>query len=157
LDEATHLYQQLVSSPKVARTDTSLPYYLVWLMREKGSGDDPEENEIVGNGSGFVIAEGYVLTNRHVVEDADPVLAQDPHNPSATPLTTRIVSISKTHDLALLECKALKAPPTAVNDAAVARGMEVLALGFPITSVVGKGLKATRGIVTGLPNQETGN
>ncbi len=34
---------------------------------------------------------------------------------------------------------------------------EVLALGFPLTTVVGKGLKATRGIVTGLPEQANKN
>lgn len=157
VDEASEVYQQLLDSGKVRRANPSAPYSLVWLMKPKGTQKAPESNVIVGNGSGFVIAEGFVLTNKHVVEDADAVVIQDPENGSGAPLPTRIVSVSKVHDLALLECKQLKAPPTAFHDTPLARGTEVLALGFPITSVVGKGLKATRGIVTGLPNKETGN
>ena len=127
------------------------------LFRAKESQTPTEVSQIVGNGSGFVIAPGYVLTNRHVVEDADALVIQDPVRPDNPPVAAKIVAASKDLDVAILKCELLSAPGVPISTIAVGRGTEVLALGFPITNVVGKGLKATRGIVTGLPSKDTGN
>src|SRR5262249_48850009 len=87
---------------------------------------------------------------------ADGLILQDPA-PGAKPLAGKVLAISQELDLAVVECRDLKAPAVTVDPAEVTRGTEVLALGFPVLNVVGKGLKATRGIVTGLPSTETGN
>jgi S1-C subfamily serine protease len=161
IDDATDLYTKLMKGGKVGRADTNRGYVVMKLLREqKAAADDqtsPEVSQIVGNGSGFVIWEGFVLTNRHVVEEADGLVIQDPGNPAGEPLPGKVLAVSKELDLAIVQCTPLTAPAAPVNAAAIARGTEVLALGFPVMSVVGKGLKATRGIITGLPSKDTGN
>jgi S1-C subfamily serine protease len=158
IDSATQTYMKLVADGKVPRADTRKGYVLLKLFQpRKGDKASPEESQIVGNGSGFVIWEGYVLTNRHVVENADGVVIQDPANSAARPFGGKVVAVSKELDLALVQCPGLSAPPVPINAGPVIRGTEVLALGFPVMDVVGKGLKATRGIVTGLPSKDNGN
>lgn len=159
IDEATSLYSKLIADGKVQRANVSRGYLVISLFQSK-KGDDkdesPEESQVVGNGSGFVIWNEYVLTNRHVVAEADALVIQDPADPSADPLIGKVVAVSKELDLAVVHCAGLKAPAVPVNPAEVNRGAEVLALGFPVMNVVGKGLKATRGIITGLPSADTG-
>lgn len=113
-----------------------------------------EESQVVGNGSGFVVAPGVVLTNRHVVSGAQSLSIQSPED--GTLLGAKVLATADP-DLALMECKDLKAPPAAIGITAPGRGTEVLALGFPMASVVGKGLKTTRGIITGLPEKANSN
>ena len=158
VDSATQTYVKIVADGKVPRADTRKGYVVVKLFQEKKEGNSsPEESAVVGNGSGFVIWEGFVLTNRHVVENADGVVIQDPANPAAKPLGGKVVAVSKELDLAVVQVAGLSAPAVPINRAPVSRGTEVLALGFPVMDVVGKGLKATRGIITGLPSKDTGN
>jgi len=158
LDDATEVYAKIVAGGKVARADASSGYVILKLFQsKKGGSSSPEESQVVGNGSGFVIWDGFVLTNRHVVEDADGLVLQDPGNAAGEPLTGKVAAVSKDLDLAIVECRNLKAPRVPINSAEVSRGTDVLALGFPVMNVVGKGLKTTRGIVTGLPSKETGN
>jgi S1-C subfamily serine protease len=161
IDDASELYAKLVAGGKVPRANPTGSYLIMKLFRpkkgDKSDKSEPEDSQIVGNGSGFVIWEGFVLTNRHVVDKADAVVIQDPGNSGGEPLPGKVVAVSREMDLALIQCGALLAPPAPVSSAAVGRGTEVLALGFPVMSVVGKGLKATRGIVTGLPSNDTGN
>ena len=101
-----------------------------------------------------MIAPGYVLTNRHVVSGAQTLSIQPPEGGAL--LTAKVLAIAS-NDLALLECKELKAPPAAIATTAPGRGTDVLALGFPLTSMVGKGLRTTRGIITGLPEKANNN
>jgi S1-C subfamily serine protease len=158
VDSATQTYMKMIADGKVPRADTSKGYFLLKLFQpKKEDRSSPEESQVVGNGSGFVIWEKYVLTNRHVVEDADGVVIQDPANPAAKPLGGKVVAVSKELDLAIVLCADLNAPAVPINPAPLGRGTEVLALGFPVMDVVGRGLKATRGIVTGLPSKDTGN
>jgi S1-C subfamily serine protease len=158
VDGASQTYLNLVTTRKVPRADPAKGYVLLRLFQPKNeSRPSPEESQITGNGTGFVIWEHFVLTNRHVVENADGVVIQDPANPAARPLGGKVVAISKDLDLALVQCPGLSAPAVPVNVGPVVRGTEVLALGFPVMEVVGKGLKATRGIVTGLPSRDNGN
>ncbi len=156
LTDATEAYQKMVAKDSGNRADPSRGYAVLKMLRNKpGDPAAVEESRVVGNGTGFVIAEGYVLTNRHVVEDADSLVIQDPAKPNGLPLAAKVVASSKDLDVALIECRQLKAPAVPLNTVPVGRGTEVMALGFPIASVVGKGLKATRGIITGLPSEET--
>jgi S1-C subfamily serine protease len=158
LDDATALYTKLVAGGKAGRYDARTGYIIIKLFGTRpGEKTTPEESQVVGNGSGFVVWEGYVLTNYHVVEGVDSVVLQDPGNPGGEPLPGKVAATSPPLDLAIVQCNALLAEPAPLNEAAPARGMEVLALGFPVMNVVGKGLKATRGIVTGLPSNDTGN
>ncbi|MFO1043923.1 MAG: trypsin-like peptidase domain-containing protein [Planctomycetaceae bacterium] len=152
--DASDLYQKMVSKDPGNRSNTAKGYVLSRLLRPKGTESPVEESRVVGNGTGFVVSPGYILTNRHVVEDADSLVIQDPVKPERM-LAAKVLAVSKDLDIALVECRDLKAAPLSLNANSVGRGTEVMALGFPIATVVGKGLKATRGIVTGLPSEET--
>ncbi len=154
--EATETYQVIIAKDPGNRADPGRGYVIMKMLRTNAAIETPgSESRVVGNGTGFVIAEGYVLTNRHVVDDADSLVIQDPSKPDGLPLFAKVVAVSKDLDLAVLECRQLTAPAVPVNTTPVGRGTEVMALGFPMASVVGKGLKATRGIVTGLPSDAT--
>jgi len=158
LNDATKLYTKVIAGGKAGRYDPDHGYIVLKLFKSQPSEKAaPEESGIAGNGTGFVIAESYVLTNFHVVENAGALLLQDPGNPAGEPLLGKVVASSKPLDLAIVQCNALLAPPAPLSAAPQARGAEMLALGFPVMNVVGKGLKATRGIVTGLPSADTGN
>ncbi len=154
LDNATEIYLKLVAGDKAPSAKPGGNYLVSLTLAEPKKGGS---EGIVGNGSGFVIWDGFVLTNRHVVEGASGLMIQDPDNPLLR-YAAKVVAIStKEMDLAIVRCEALKAPRVAIGKGALPRGSEVLALGFPVMGLVGKGLKATRGIVTGLPSADTGN
>lgn len=154
MTDASDMYQKMITKDPGNRSNTSKGYVLSRLLRPKGSASPVEESRVVGNGTGFVVAQGFILTNRHVVDDADSLVIQDPTQADRM-LAARVVAVSKDLDLALVECRDLKGAPVPLNAVSVGRGTEVMALGFPIATVVGKGLKATRGIVTGLSSDET--
>ncbi len=109
---------------------------------------------MIGNGSGFVIAPGIVLTNRHVVDDAHSVKIEYESPGGRRTYEAKVLDISDKHDLALIECPKLTAPVVKVAAGAQRRGTEVMILGYPKTSLLGKTLKATRGSITALPSPE---
>ena len=107
-----------------------------------------------GNGTGFVVAPNYILTNRHVVADSDGLSIVDPSDPKRL-FHGELVATAKDFDLAIIRCKDLNAPALPLRTTQIPRGSEVMALGFPISNIVGRGLKSTRGSVTGMPSKET--
>ncbi|MBS0204801.1 MAG: trypsin-like peptidase domain-containing protein [Planctomycetes bacterium] len=157
VNDATELYSRMLGRDGKNRANPAKGYVLMRIMRTKPDEQPTEESQVVGNGTGFVIADGIVITNRHVVEDADSLVIQDPSQRDGLPLAAKVIASSKDLDVALIECKQLKVPPVPLSLTPVTRSMEVMALGYPIATVVGKGLKSTRGIVTGLPSTETEN
>ena len=119
----------------------------------------------VAFGSGFCVAPGYVLTNRHVVvpgggELAEPAGARggarrydllEVAADDGLPLIARLVALSPDRDLALLYSPGLDVPVVPLADAPPRLADDLLALGYPRPGVLGGGLKTTRGVVTGLP------
>lgn len=155
LADATEAYQKMIAKDPGNRANPSKGYVMSRLLRSRPGDSTGETSRAVGNGAGFVIAEHFILTNRHVVEDADSLVIQDPMKPNGLPLAASVVAKSKDLDLAIVECRQLNAPAAPLNATPVGRGTEVMALGYPIASIVGNGLKATRGIITGLPSEAT--
>ena len=84
-----------------------------------------------GVGSGFVIdAQGYVLTNAHVVEDADEVLVKLPNGKREH--KAQVVGADLQTDVALLKVDAQDLPVVTIGKAAdVAPGEWVAAIGSP--------------------------
>jgi serine protease Do len=108
----------------------------------QGSPSRPRQSE--GQGSGFVIdADGYIVTNRHVIEDAERVVVTFP---SGEKLDATVIGQDSRTDLALIKVEADR-PLTAVSfgDSDRARvGEWVLAIGNPF----GLGGTATAGIIS---------
>ena len=103
-------------------------------------------------GSGFIIsADGYVLTNRHVVANADSVTV---HLPDHRSFPAKVVGEDKIYDIALLKINATKLPTVQIgNSDDLQPGQWVVAIGSPfgldhsvsagIVSYVGRSLGNT--------------
>jgi predicted Zn finger-like uncharacterized protein len=108
----------------------------------------PADESDTATGTGFVVhATGYLVTCAHVVADAskiDVALGGKTYR-------ARVVAVDSDNDLAVIKIDAndLPALPLANSDAAEV-GQEVRALGFPLSDVLGKDLKATRGTISGI-------
>lgn len=106
-----------------------------------------------GTGTGFVVqTNGYLMTCYHVVEDASEIeVAIGGKKYPAT-----VVMEDFEHDLALIHIEAKGLPTLKIADSETVQvGEEVRAIGFPFASILGDNIKATRGTISGL-NQEEG-
>lgn len=109
-------------------------------------------------GTGFVVADGYVLTNHHVIEGRQDVRLR--FDKVAEPIDGKVVAEDAERDLALIRfaAKAGMAKPVALATArALNRGEKVGALGYALESIVGSGVKLTTGVVSAVPDKSTDN
>ena len=104
-----------------------------------------------GVGSGVVLtADGYILTNRHVVEDSQSLTVAFS---DGTELPARIVQISDATDLALIKVDGTGLDAATIGDSgAIAVGQTAIAIGSPLGSYTET---VTRGIVSGLDREIT--
>ena len=119
-------------------------------------GDDfgfaPQQRDRQAFGSGFIISkDGFVLTNNHVVEDADKVVVK---LNDRRELEADVVGTDERTDVALLKIKADDLPAVKIgNPDKLKVGQPVLAIGSPF----GFDYSATAGIVSAksraLPNE----
>jgi len=96
-----------------------------------------------GLGSGVIVSnDGYILTNNHVVENADEIKVETTDDRS---FTAKLVGSDKASDLALLKVSASELHPIALgNSEGVKVGDVVLAVGNPL----GVGQTVTMGIIS---------
>ena len=96
-----------------------------------GQGEDGgQPNEVKSLGSGFIISpDGYILTNQHVVKDADEIVVrlQDRRE-----LVAKVVGSDKRSDIALLKIDATGLPVLNIGSSDTLKvGSWVLAIGSP--------------------------
>lgn len=110
------------------------------------SNEDPED--AVGTGSGFVVTQdGYIVTCAHVVEGTDDVeVALGKRKYKAN-----TIAIDSTNDLAVIKIdgRNLQALPLGNSDN-IRLAEDVRAFGFPLSSILGDGVKVTRGTISGI-------
>lgn len=108
-----------------------------------GGGDEDEGQRGQGAGSGFFIsADGYIVTNNHVVENAEEITVR---LADERELTARIVGRDEFTDLAVLKVEGRDFPFVTFEEAAQPRvGDWVIAVGNPF----GLGGSASAGIVS---------
>jgi serine protease Do len=116
-----------------------------------GGGSNPREFRRQGGGSGFVIsADGLIVTNAHVVEDADEVLVKFTDKRE---LKAKIVGVDKRTDVALIRVDAKGLPAVKIGRPdALKIGEWVAAIGQPLglettltTGIVSAKSRANRG------------
>lgn len=99
-----------------------------------------------GSGSGVIIsADGYIVTNNHVVEGADELTVTFNDNKE---LSARIIGLDKTTDLALIKVDAKNLTPITIADSEQIKvGEWVLAVGNPfnLTNTVTAGIVSAKG------------
>lgn len=116
---------------------------LAELFRRFGS-PMPREQETHSLGSGFLIsADGYILTNAHVVDAADKITVR---LTDQREFKARVIGADKRTDVALIKIEASGLPKVTQGDPATLRvGEWVLAIGSPF----GFDSSVTAGIVSG--------
>ena len=114
---------------------------------------EPEE---IHHGSGFVIADGFVITNKHVIEEAmnDETLEICIVNKTISKLPCVVVHGDAVNDLALLYCPVLNLKrhgicPLALSEEALWPSLSVFSFGYPLTHT-GRSALFVKGYVSGL-------
>ncbi len=104
-----------------------------------------------GAGSGVVItADGYVITNNHVIEGASTVTVT---TTDGTKYPAEVIGFDAESDLAVLKVEAENLTPAVVGDSTkLVVGEEVIAIGNPLGSLGGT---VTNGIISALARQVT--
>jgi serine protease Do len=93
---------------------------------------DPRSDQpVMGSGSGFIVtSDGFILTNNHVVRDADVVTVR---TIDKRDYTARVVGRDPTTDIAVIKIDATNLPTLPMgNDANARVGQWVLAIGNPL-------------------------
>jgi Do/DeqQ family serine protease len=112
----------------------------------------PRRQQRTGLGSGVVIStDGYIITNNHVIEDADTITVTLNDKRS---FTARVIGTDPTTDIALIKIDATDLQPITFGDSEKLKvGEWVLAVGnpFDLTSTVTAGIVSAKGrsIMTG--------
>ena len=78
-------------------------------------------------GTGFVVKQGRVMSNAHVVAGADSVTVES----DGTTYDAKVVSYDPNADISILEVPDLQAPPLSFVDGDVKPGTDAVVLGYP--------------------------
>ena len=92
---------------------------------------ETEKADGAGFGTGFIVSsDGYVVTNEHVVKDAQRVTV---YYQNKTRLSAKIIKKNRQDDLALLKVESADALPTvSLGDDVVEHGVPVAVTGYPL-------------------------
>lgn len=125
-----------------------------WFYGERYS-NRPREKEVAGYGSGVIIsADGYIITNDHVIDDANDIEVKLNDNRI---FTAKLIGKDPTTDIALLKIEADNLTYLKYGDSDKLRvGEWVLAVGNPfnLTSTVTAGIISAKGRSLGLLSSE---
>lgn len=103
------------------------------------------KNGQAGSGSGVILsAEGYIVTNYHVVRDSQNVVVQIS---SKSPLAAQVIFTNETHDIALIKVTSSALSVADLGSSSKLKiGEEVIAIGSPLglSSTVTKGIVSAR-------------
>jgi S1-C subfamily serine protease len=155
LQAASAAYAKLIADHKHPRPDALRFVYMPpKRFASKVQKDSNGDLIAVGSGTGFVVAPGMLLTNEHVVEDAEGLLIVDPAD-STKRLAASEVAVDAAIDVALVRCSDLRADPMPLCAKLPGRGADVMVLGYPLGVEFGLQLKVTRGAIVALPAAES--
>jgi S1-C subfamily serine protease len=111
--------------------------------------------EWAGNGSGLIISKsGYIVTNHHVIEDADNIEVEFIISDKVQKFNAEIVQVDKQNDLAIIKIfdmnfNGLDDLPYNFKSSSSDVGTTVYAYGYPMAlSIMGKEIKVTDGIIS---------
>ena len=112
-----------------------------YIEQEKNN----NELMIIGTGSGFFVEKnGYILTNHHVVDNCVDVVGDI----KKKTIEGKVIATDKDNDLALVKFKYKNSDYILFNDPIL--GEDIIAVGYPLSDILGGSVKVTRGIVSSL-------
>jgi len=111
--------------------------------------------EWAGNGSGIIISKsGHIITNHHVIEDADEIEVEFILNDEVQKFNAEIVQVDKVNDLAIIKIfdmnfDGVDELPYNFKIRSSDVGTKVYAYGYPMAlSIMGKEIKVTDGMIS---------
>ena len=114
-----------------------------------------KNGEWAGNGSGIIISKsGYIITNHHVIDDADDIEVEFILDDEVQKFNAEIVQSDKVNDLAIIKIvdvnfDGVKELPYNFKTRSSDVGTKVYAFGYPMAlSIMGKEIKVTDGIIS---------
>ena len=129
--------------------------YKIYPKIGKNKKTKTKSGEWTGNGSGIIISKsGYIITNHHVIEDAEDIEVEFIINGDVKKFNAEIIQSDKTNDLAILKIfdinfDSLDDLPYNFKSRSSDVGTKVYAFGYPMAlSVMGKEIKITDGIIS---------
>lgn len=103
-------------------------------------------------GTGFALTNNYIVTNYHVVENANRISIQGINGDFNHKYSADVVTTDKHNDLAIIKVKGVNISsvsiPYAVKTGTSEVGEEVFVLGYPLTSTMGEEVKLTTGVIS---------
>ena len=112
-----------------------------------------EVKKVGWTGTGWALKDGYVVTNYHVIEDAEIINIQGVKDDFSKKLNARVVASDKFNDLAILKIEdpsfdGFGAIPYSVKTSTSDVGEDIFVLGYPLTSTMGEEIKLTTGVIS---------
>ena len=114
-----------------------------------------KSGEWAGNGSGIIISKsGYIVTNHHVIDDADDIEVEFILDDEVQKFNAEIVQSDKVNDLSIIKIvdinfDGVKELPYNFKTRSSDVGTKVYAFGYPMAlSIMGKEIKVTDGIIS---------
>lgn len=114
----------------------------------------PSDDELSGTGTGFVVStDGYLVTCAHVVEDATEITVSLGKNK----WPAKVVAVDLLQDLAVVRVEANDLPVLSLTEAEdVELAEPVYVIGYPLSDMLGKGIKVTTGTIAGVAEEADG-
>ncbi len=158
LARLSHVYSASVVASQLSGGDSHIGWQYMLIPREPLVEELPSaetqtasgEVSVISSASGFAITGGYLLTTRQLTRNASGFQVIEPGKGSK-PLEARLVAVSDTADIALLECKEMQAPPLPFGRVLPGVETEVLVAGVRPTSSTETTASTTRALVVASP------
>ncbi len=104
-------------------------------------------------GSGFAIADGYIVTNYHVTNGAKTIRIKGVNGDMEEAYKGFVVASDKEHDLSIVKIvdkdfEGFDAIPYKIGKTTVDVGDDIFVLGYPMTQTMGEEVKLTNGVIS---------
>lgn len=112
-----------------------------------------KEDKVKGNGSGFFISKNIVVTNNHVVQNANKLTIVINTSDGKKEYKARVLCVDKINDLALIivedqDFVPYTSLPYTIYSKTLDVGSSIFTMGYPMESVMGSEIKITDGIIS---------
>lgn len=111
-------------------------------------------NQILSTGTGFIVHQnGYVVTNYHVVEDAQNIFIRGINGDFQNKHEASVLYKDQINDLCLLKINdmndiVINSIPYIIDEEIKSVGESIFSLGYPLLSTMGEEIKLTNGIIS---------
>lgn len=130
---------------------TDIKTYPTPSMYAQGRIKEDNTTPQIWTGTGFALNNNYIVTNYHVVENAQNISIQGINGDFSVKYLAKVIATDRVNDLAILST-IYKNPsnnvPYSVKTSMSEVGEEIFVLGYPLTSTMGEEIKLTTGVIS---------